>query len=647
MANKVPVYIVYSEHHPDDLKLARDIYGRVSVPVQKELVTMHRLQTELLPWRMVGLFSTADAREKGIQTESGLDGVAIVIASTALMSDLDERKAAYETFAQAWAHPYRRYCFCRGISPKQLSDYAGASTFLDNGVLVDETQLDDAIRELNKYLSHERVRIRPPAHLVFRLRMLRSIVALLLCTFLEFVSKLIYALKIFLIPVLLATTQWPVQMENWIKPLALTSAYAAGLTVNIVPSLDLWPWLRGRNLVASRVSMRQLAPFGLGPISFWSCFFAIALYSRSLTDMYQAGAFAVTGLLIQLFIDLFSLRFPALRRGREAEPASTETEHANVAYNFAVDKNLAFRQNCVLGGISHIALLFGLAFFLEKMQGGADTGLLVVAFCGGLFTHTLIRWLRFLSNDRTLGGTLGQDRVKRIMGAAGTNFGISPDVILAEQETLPDDIDGAERSVFVRLLILCREPWLLLHITRRWFRIKDRAFISYAWRDDARLQVAGRLSLALGSVRITHYYDKLFAERYAGFQDNASPALNRCSHFFLVVSDGLSQGEVVMREIKAALHRWQWGEGMPAIVNIGARDAIEALAQRKDLPLELRFVLKMCPSMTIGEAANPHLLGRLTKGTRRQGKLRDWIGILSKTAARRQIMEADFRPGDR
>ena len=103
------------------------------------------------------------------------------------------------------------------------------------------------------------------------------------------------------------------------------------------------------------------------------------------------------------------------------------------------------------------------------------------------------------------------------MGAAGTDFGIAPELILADQETVPEEFGGGERSAAIRLMILSRQPWLLFHTVRRWLATKDRAFISYAWKDNSHLQVADRLSRSLTSIGITHYYDKFFAEQYAGF----------------------------------------------------------------------------------------------------------------------------------
>jgi len=164
---------------------------------------------------------------------------------------------------------------------------------------------------------------------------------------------------------------------------------------------------------------------------------------------------------------------------------------------------------------------------------------------------------------------------------------------------------------------------------RPWRTPNDYVFISYAWRDDPGSEVSTQIAEACRVAGIKYFLDKRNrANGRDSFRRSLASCLGKSTHFFLVVSPNITRGHVVIREIEMAMTRWAF-EITPTIICVV--DPCLAAEFRRDarLPLALRFLLTFCPQMTAAEAAEPALVRYIVELTRREGKLHDWLPLLS------------------
>jgi hypothetical protein len=171
-----------------------------------------------------------------------------------------------------------------------------------------------------------------------------------------------------------------------------------------------------------------------------------------------------------------------------------------------------------------------------------------------------------------------------------------------------------------------------------WLTPADSAFISYAWRDDQRTQMAARLAQTFAQIGVRHFLDKKDVEnRFTLWRERVGPALAQCTHFFLIVSPNLGEGDMVLREIEMAMNRW-YLELFPVVICVAEPETSRALRMDPEVPLRLRFLLSDCPVMTFEEALDPRLLRYIVRQTRRQGKLQDWLTVLAGATALQRIL---------
>ncbi len=207
---------------------------------------------------------------------------------------------------------------------------------------------------------------------------------------------------------------------------------------------------------------------------------------------------------------------------------------------------------------------------------------------------------------------------------------------LGIDESLLSSFSNEERAQLEQFVFLQRLAYGG-SLLRRWTAARNFAFISYAWNDPVAGDMAQRVDEALRAIGVESFRDKrAIRDPYAAWRESVAVALMRCTHFFLILSPGIRHARVVQREIETAIQR-RYLELMPAVICVGDPDVERSLREDAAVPLQIRFLLTSCPQATIAEATDPAQLRYLVELTRRQGRWRDWLGILSESAARHLI----------
>ena len=141
--------------------------------------------------------------------------------------------------------------------------------------------------------------------------------------------------------------------------------------------------------------------------------------------------------------------------------------------------------------------------------------------------------------------------------------------------------------------------------------------------------ISSRLAEACATAKIDHFLDKTgvrFKEGLWGV--SVATGLARCSHLFLIVSANMASGKVVVREPEQAMQRWIY-KAAPNIVCAAEPDVASAPCADPSVPLVNRLLVTFCPRMAPSEAAAPSLVKYVTQFTMRQGRLHDWMLLLS------------------
>jgi hypothetical protein len=200
---------------------------------------------------------------------------------------------------------------------------------------------------------------------------------------------------------------------------------------------------------------------------------------------------------------------------------------------------------------------------------------------------------------------------------------------LASEERSAIAAFGPDEQRLAANWLLANRKVLGRYAFRPWTAAPDYAFISYAWRDDPDVGVASHVADACQSAGIECFLDKSNRASLQGlFRPPVAAAVARCSHFFLVISSNVGAARVVGREIDMAMNRWLL-EMLPPIICVAESDIAERLRADPQTPFRVRYLLTFCPGMTPAEAADPALLRSMVEFSRREGKLRDWLLLLS------------------
>lgn len=622
---KPTVYIVHSGVDEDDRKLANHIQSGVAATIKTVVMTTDRL---IKLWTVAGKPVAAG-------------GVTIAILSHAMIDDASQRKALVDRVVPRRGFSFRHYFICRGVSPEEVRALPDLAPVFDNAALVTEQELPELIADVDAYVAHHEfpslVRLLVPGvKLIFG-----TAIGLVLAQFAR-----VYSLR-FLLMASFGIILYMGARASWILPLTLLGFYIAGIGVARIDPLDLWPWL-GRQwklpTKANRVSVTGVFDV-YGPLAFWGMAVG-ALFNRM--GHYVPLLIGLTaGIFLQMVINLVARHYLRSRfqKSSELDEGSpllllNDTSDAICSptrLEAGVKICLGLRKLVVNFTLSSSVILVLLSYFASHQLGTAHLLLYAATFFAGSMTPGLAaRWWQLASAEvaRTAGLTRDDlqyhTKVFRPIKAAKTPYS------LGNEETSLEAFTDAEREQLIEWRSLIRVP----HVGgfRRWRTPGDYAFISYAWRDDPNTHMLAKLSQTFKSIGVNHFLDRKDVEnKFVIWREHVAPALQKCTHFFLVVSPGLKRGDVVLREIETTINRW-YLELVPAVVCIAEPDTARLLREDPHVPLPLRFFLTLCPVMSFGEALNPQLLHYIIRHTRRQGMLQDWLTALSGASARQRIV---------
>jgi hypothetical protein len=173
-------------------------------------------------------------------------------------------------------------------------------------------------------------------------------------------------------------------------------------------------------------------------------------------------------------------------------------------------------------------------------------------------------------------------------------------------------------------------------IHRVWSPKPTRVFISHAWKDAQRYQVAAEeLATIFKSLDIPCFFDRWnIVGEFDPWRLQIVPYLLNCTHFFVVVDPDILEGDVVLREIKTAIQRWGT-EVYPAIICIAEEEVARTLLANENLPRDLHFILTECPRLSLAEVTHPELVKYVVKQRRFQGMFDDWTILFAPNLALR------------
>jgi len=183
-----------------------------------------------------------------------------------------------------------------------------------------------------------------------------------------------------------------------------------------------------------------------------------------------------------------------------------------------------------------------------------------------------------------------------------------------------------------------------LLVRRRWRRRRPRVFISYAWRDEERTPAARSLHQTISQMDLACFLDsRRIPGKFAAWRARVVDEILDCTHLFVVLGPNVREAEVVHREIRTALQRWNT-ELEPAVICVVEPEVAAALGAQKLSP-ELKYLLRDAPKLSFAEATQSELVARLLRQRRRQGLWRDWLALLSPENRLRRFLNADLQEG--
>ncbi len=171
-----------------------------------------------------------------------------------------------------------------------------------------------------------------------------------------------------------------------------------------------------------------------------------------------------------------------------------------------------------------------------------------------------------------------------------------------------------------------------------WFRRPPNVFISYAWRDEERTPVAQALQRTISGMGIPCFLDtRRIPGKFASWRARVVDEILDCTHFIVVLGPSVNEAQVMHREVKTALQRWNT-ELEPAVICVVEPEVAAPLSAEKVRP-ELEYLLHEAPKITYSEATRGDVIGHLLSQRRRGGLWRDWLAMLRPAARLRQFVE--------
>lgn len=177
-------------------------------------------------------------------------------------------------------------------------------------------------------------------------------------------------------------------------------------------------------------------------------------------------------------------------------------------------------------------------------------------------------------------------------------------------------------------------------VHRPWLRKPPNVFISYAWRDEDRTPVAGALEQTISRIGVPCFLDtRQIPGKFASWRTRVMDAVLDCTHFFAVLGPNVREAQVMHREIRTALQRWNT-ELEPAVVCVVEPEVALALEAERLSP-ELKYLLHEAPKITYTEAASGNVVARLLLQRHRQGLWEDWLALLRPGERLRRFLEME------
>jgi hypothetical protein len=182
---------------------------------------------------------------------------------------------------------------------------------------------------------------------------------------------------------------------------------------------------------------------------------------------------------------------------------------------------------------------------------------------------------------------------------------------------------------------------MLVH--RPWFSRRPHVFISYAWRDEEQTPAARILQQTVARINVPCFLDtRKIPGKFSSWRARVADEILDCTHFFLVLGPNVNEAQVVHREIKTALQRWNT-ELEPAVLCVVEPEVSDGL-ERSKLSPELKYLLHQAPKLTYAEAAQQEVLEILLFQRCRQGLCRDWVTLLRPAARLRGFLKCRSIP---
>lgn len=620
--------------HPGDaadFALAQAIAGATADVVDAEIHSIHELKSRF-PFNI-------------------LFGISVLILSKDAVNDSARCAELVALFKNSYNHSvFRHFVIARDIRIEDLRTRPELKHFLDNVMVCDVAHLAEVEAEIRSFAAHgwpspENMRAFQRQALVTFLGGLCSLLLVLV----NFVSRLSV-----LAAVILAVAWYAGWRTDWIGVLAAVCAYVAGFQLSFLQPYELWTWLGRRwklpRGIASgtlrRTAISTLLPSG--GLAFWSGGIVAAIALAHSEQNVAAWAFAA-GAVAQVVVDQL-----ALRLGRPSTEIAASAAQALAAIPVerqsptAIDLASANRAAVVASLAAYMGLL--------KLLGSVALRALPVVLAVGAGVEILGPWivgpaiagfmtLTLFSPARlslaAFGGARGLtgDHTERMRAAIRAPAGSVAPQPLPEDAPALEHFAPAERADVMR--------WLeVMRIGRRapfrpWLTPRDYAFISYAWAGEAKTRIAERVADACAAARIECFLDTEGVESKSGiYRFFLGRGLARATHVLLVVTPEMLKGTVVLREIETAMQRWPL-ERAPTIICVVEPHVAEALRADPEAPLTLRFLLGFCPQLSVEEASQPAIVRYLLTWTRRPGRLRDWLFLVSPAAALARTVSLD------
>jgi len=615
-----PVYILHSGER-DDHELAATIAQQIGAFAEAECVTVQKLQQHF-PGKIIPGISFA------ILSPEIANRPDRIAALTGLLARVHK-----QTF---WPH----YCVSRVTSRDALKQQRELSGLFEDILVWDATDYLPAIVEELRDYAIRTLQMAPENRdpRLFLKEGLEPVVPLL-CMFLYLALIRAYQLSL-PAALVLAYLWWKGASPLWSIALVVLCAFAGGFRLNFLNPTDLWPWLGARwKLPFSKMRAALSSP----PLSFGGPLFAsgvvLAVSFAQASAWAAAAASLLAGIVGQGFVER-RCRAAFARRSALSEAAAQSLER--------LDSNSAAKSCCQPAQVQNAgntvvfttywailttALAVAVRTYPGAWSAGRSTALAAIAIFGAssigmlgpLILGRFVRRMVFLGGG-VYGLTSGYaEKGHGVMQAkrGSPNFQSILKFEKSDMEAFPPE----ERGQVLRWLELLRVCFSRYPV-RSWKAAPDQVFISYVWRDDADSGVSSQIYAACSEAGLDKFLDKSDGEKFGLYRKRLASGVAKCTHFFLMVSPGISDGPVVLRELEMAMQRWIH-EMLPAIICI--LDPNVALRMRTDptVPVAVRFVLTFCPQMTPAEAAESALVRYVVEFTRHEGKSHDWLALLS------------------